>query len=89
LEIVELLRDRCPDLEWHSGRVTRLLGDFPECDHFVVASGCADWIKFGSSGRVRDGVSVLRTRLERAKTASEQSQLLSNNPGLTDYDSFS
>lgn len=85
-----MLRDRCPDLDWHSGRVTRLLGDFPECDHFVVASGCADWIKFGSSGRVRDGVSVLRTRLERAKAASTlPQQSLSNDVELTDYDSFS
>ena len=70
LTIVELLNDRCPGLEWHSGRVSMLLSDFPDCDHLAAASGTADWIAFGQSGRVRDGVQVLRTRLERMRAAA-------------------
>ena len=70
LVIVELLSDRCPALSWHSGRVTTLLNDFPDCDWVAAASGAADWINFGQAGRVRDGVQVLRTRLERMRAAA-------------------
>lgn len=66
-ELLEVLRARCPDLVWHPGRVSQLFGDFPDCDHRAAVSAACDWINHGSSGKVRDGVGVLRGRLERQR----------------------
>lgn len=87
--LLSILRDRCPGLQWPSGRVTQLLADFPECDQHAAVVGTCDWINHGQSGRVKDGVGVLRGRLERQRAALPDPAVLSHLNGvLASYDNF-
>lgn len=87
--VLAVLQERVPDLSWHLGRVGHIVSDHPRVDHVAVAGSCADWIAYGSSGRVRDGTSALRTFMERAtRELSAEEADADNTSPLGAYDRF-
>lgn len=86
--VLALLQDRVPDLLWHPARVAHVVADHPHLDHLAVAGACADWIVYQSSGRVRDGVTALRTFMERASRDLAADADVDTTSPLGAYDRF-
>lgn len=82
--VVDMMRERCPGVSWPLGTVALLLADFPDRDHLAAASAAADWITRLSSGKVKDGPTVLRRFLEKAPRVGGENP----PPDLSAYDRF-
>jgi hypothetical protein len=88
LEVLDLLRARVPGLSWHPTRVSDAIADFPAVDHKVCAGEVADWIAYQSSGKVKDGIPVLRRFMERRQREGGAAPPPRERTDLSVYDTF-